>query len=574
MTRTRRTFFAMIAITAIGIGAMSGVKQLGILSGIPDPIAAITAPAAVEITIASSVTKQRWMEAAVARFQAADIRTASGLPIAIKVTGVLSGGSMESILAGHSKPVVWSPGESSWIAQFNEQWQIRHNRAAASAPCKPTIYTPSGITMWRPMAEALGWPAKQVSWKTLIDLAADPQGWGRYGHPEWGKLKLGYTHPQYSSAGLLFLTSVAYGITGQPSGLTPEQVYAKPVEEGFATIARNTAKYGMVTTALLDMMARQGPDYLHAISAFEEGTVRFNLERGSELRFPLAFIFPSEGTFWSDHPYCILDQTDWVTPEQAEAARLFLDFLRSSDIQQLAAEHLLRPLNANVGLGDKLTLNNGTDPAPRPETVPPFEVPGAKAAAAVIDQFLSTKRKARVMLVLDVSGSMNGEPIRAATEATAAFLKRLDPRDEVGLAVFNDYVTVVSDIKPAGTISEELSRRVLQLVSGGGTNLHGAVCRAAEIMKQNESASHDRLNGIVLLSDGADTAAQVSETRMFQSCLPSTSEAGGTKIFTIAFGEGANVDALNRISHVTGGASFVADAATIDQAYLKISAEQ
>ena len=574
MTRTRRTFFAMIAVTAIGIAVMLGARHLGMVTGIPDPIAAITAPAAVELTISSSVTKQRWMEAAAERFGAAGITTSAGQPISIKVTGVLSGGSMESILGGRSKPVVWSPGEASWIAQFNEQWKVSHNRPAASGPCMPTIYTPSGIAMWRPMAEALGWPATPVSWKTLIDLAADPQGWSRYGHPEWGKLKLGYTHPQYSSAGLLFLTSVAYGITGQPSGLSPEQVYAKPVEDGFATIARNTTKYGMVTTALLDMMARQGPDYLHAISAFEEGTVRFNIERGNELRFPLAFIFPSEGTFWSDHPYCILDQTDWVTPEQAEAAKLFFDFLRSSDVQQLAAEHLLRPLDAGVQLGSKLALGNGTDPAPRPETVPPFEVPGASTAAAVIDQFLTTKRKARVMLVLDISGSMNGEPIRAATEATASFLKRLDPRDEVGLAVFNDQVTIVSEIKPAGTVSEDLSRRVLQLVSGGGTNLHGAVCRAVEIMKRQQSSSSDLLNGIVLLSDGADTAAEVSETRMFQTCLPSSSEADATKIFTIAFGEGANADALNRIAHVTGGAAFTADSSNIDQAYLKISAEQ
>ncbi len=52
--------------------------------------------------------------------------------------------------------------------------------------CEPTIYSPSGIAMWRPMAEALGWPAKPISWKTIIELAADPQGWSRYGHPGWG----------------------------------------------------------------------------------------------------------------------------------------------------------------------------------------------------------------------------------------------------------------------------------------------------------------------------------------------------------------------------------------------------
>lgn len=266
-----------------------------------------------------------------------------------------------------------------------------------------------------------------------------------------------------------------------------------------------------------------------------------------------------------------------MTPELAEAARLFRDFLQAKDQQQLAAENLLRPLDKSISTGSSLTLANGTLPGSRPENVPPFEVPSAETAAAVIDQFLSTKRKARAFLVLDVSGSMNGEPIRAATEATAAFLKRLDPRDEVGLMIFNDKITLVSELKPASAVTEELSRRVLQLVSGGGTNLNAAVCRAIDIMKAktaSDSAGIGRLNGIVLLSDGADTIAEVTETRMFQSCIPASNEASGTKIFTIAFGGEANFDALNRISRATGGATFVADPATIDQAYLKISAEQ
>ncbi len=574
MTRTRRTFLSIISAAVIGTSAMVGAKFMGLAPQLPDPIAAITAKPPVDLTISSSITKQRWMEASIKSFNDANIRTSTGSPIAITIQNVLSGDSMEKILAGKSMPVVWSPGENSWVSQFDALWRVGHNKPAMSNACEPTIYAPSGIAMWRPMAEALGWPKNPIAWKTLIDLAADPNGWTSYGHPEWGKLKLGYTHPKYSSAGMLFLTSMVYGITGKANSLTPDQVYSKPVEAGFAALAKNTSKYGMATTALLDMMAKQGPDYLHAISAFEEGVVRYNLERGNELRFPLVFIVPLEGTFWSDHPYCILDNTDWVSPEQREAAKLFLDFLLTKDQQKIATDYLLRPLDSKIGSGTKLTIANGTDPALRPETQPPFEFPNAAAASAVIDQFLTTKRKAKVMLVLDVSGSMSGDPIRAATEATAAFLKRLDPHDKVGLMIFNEHVTTVSEIQPANVVSEDLSRRVMQLVAGGGTNLNGAVCRAIEKMKTDSTTSEDRLNGIVLLSDGADTEAEISETRMFQTCLSASSEAASIKIFSIAFGATANPDALFRISQATGGALFTANAATIDQAYLKISAEQ
>ena len=78
----------------------------------------------------------------------------------------------------------------------------------------------------------------------------------------------------------------------------------------------------------------------------------------------------------------------------------------------------------------------------------------------------------------------------------------------------------------------------------------------------------------MVLSDGADTTGEISENRMFQTCLPSGPEAEGTKVFTIAFGASANRDVLDRIGQVSGGKMFEADAASIDQTYLKISAEQ
>ena len=578
MNRTRRLFLSMLGLTAAGLAIIYATSAHNPLTGVDLGLPGMASAEHVHVTVATSVTKKKWLEAAAARFMAANAATKSGKPIDIEIKGVLSGDSMQQILAGELKPVVWSPGEESWTAQFAQRWSEKHARPASTAPCKPTIYTPSGLAIWRPMAEALGWPAKKVGWKTIMDLAADSKGWGRYGHPEWGKLKLGYTHPQYSSAGLLFVTSVVYGILGQTGALKAEQVYAPAVQQALAAMAQNTSKYGMVTTDLFDLMASRGPDYLHAISAFEEGTVRLNLERSADLRWPLVFLFPSEGTFWSDHPYCILDGIPWVSEEQAEGARQFLDFLLAREQQILASENLLRPLDAHVPLGSQLTAANGTDPSARPESEPAYEFPDASASAAIIDQFLATKRKATVMLVLDVSGSMAGEPIRAATDATASFLRRLDPRDRVGLMVFNDKVSVVSDVQSVATDGEALSQRVVQLVAGGGTNLNGAVCAAVAKMNEahrvEQASGENRLYGIVLLSDGADTTGEMSETRMLQTCLPSSLEAEGTKVFAIAFGQDANRETLDRIARSSGGKMFESDSASIDQTYLKISAEQ
>ncbi len=587
MKQSRRTFLAVVG-AAIATG---GVIFL-FAKGPPDPqdtasgkpVAVQSTPVqiapvnTVKVSIASSVTKQKWMAAAVKSFAEKDIRTTAGNKIAIDVSPVLSGDSLLQIANGSLKPTVWSPGEQTWVDQLGEKWALQHPKPAMSQDCSPTIFTPVGFAMWRPMAEALGWPAKPIGMRSLVELANDPAGWARYGHPEWGRLRLGHTHPQYSSAGLLFLATAIYAELGKTSGLSTEEVYSAKVETALSTLAKNTSKYGMVTTDLLNKMAEAGPSFLHVSAAFEEGTIRFNREREKDLRWPLVFIFPSEGTFWSDHPYCILDQTDWVTPEQAEAARLFLDYLKSDLVQADAGNHFLRPLDQSAAVGPMLSRENGTDPSATPKSIPPLSIPTPEVSELIIDQFFRTKRKATVYIALDVSGSMTGQAIKNATEATAKFISRLQPTDRVGLMVFGTDAKMITAAKPVSEIADQLQSTVKSLIAEGNTNLNGAVCLTylslRDALRNDVAAGDNRVYGMVLLSDGADTAGKYSETQVFNDCLDVDTETEPLKIFAIAFGEQANTDVLKRLALQTRGAMFKSDPASIDATYLRISAEQ
>jgi Ca-activated chloride channel family protein len=584
MNRTRVIFFIIIGITVLIIASAAlisfvneiGQPQQGNANGtaVPTDLPRDT----VLLTIASSSTKQAWMESVVANFHAAGKTTSSGKKIVVEVSPVLSGGSMNAILDGTSKPVVWSPGAPSWVEQLNEQWRIRTDGALMLADCKPVVYTPLGFAMWRPMAEALGWPDKPIGWQTIVDLAANPDGWASYGHPEWGKFRFGHAHPQYANAGLLAMTSFVYGMTGKTDDLTAQDVYAPEVETALRALAQNTSKYGMITTDLLNLMAKQGPGYIHAVATFESDTIQTNQERSSELRFPLVFIFPSEGTFWGDHPYCILDKADWVSPEQAEAGAIFLDYLLSKEQQALAIDTRLRPLDTTIPLHTPLSLDNGTDPRITPDTVPSLAFPDADVSAAIIDMFLLTKRKATVIVVLDTSGSMQGDKIRTATEATVSFLKRLHPDDRVAVLAFNQDIMTLAPPARVGDVVEQLSGQVSTLIAEGNTALYDAVCQAATLIQEQQTAdleaNEQRLYGVVLLSDGDDTVGHPSENQMFATCLPAHAEADSFKFFPIAFGDDANAVLLKRIADATGGSLFTADPASIEKIYQSISAEQ
>ena len=64
------------------------------------------------------------------------------------------------------------------------------------------MLTPLVIAMPKPMAEALGWPDTPIGFADILALANDPQGWAKFGHPEWGPFKLGKTSPNFSTSGL------------------------------------------------------------------------------------------------------------------------------------------------------------------------------------------------------------------------------------------------------------------------------------------------------------------------------------------------------------------------------------
>jgi len=584
MNRTRVVFVAIIALTILVIAVVLVAQLAGISSDGPNngdsqsedaeptPLPAGT----VLVTVASSNTKRNWLDLVVEQFNAAGQTTGEGNAIVVEVSHVTSGGSMNAILDGELAPVAWSPGDGSWVEQMNVTWQGRNNKSINSQECRATIYAPLGFAMWRPMAEALGWPDIPIGWDTIVELAADPQGWTSYGRPEWGQFRFGHTHPGYANSGLLSMTGFVHGVVGNPGELSPAQVYE--AEEAMRALEQTTSKYGRQAPALLELMAQQGPGFLHAAAVPESDTVRFNVERGDELQFPLAFIFPSGGTIWANHPYCVLDNADWVTGDQAEAAAIFRDYLLAEQQQALAIDNYLRPLDTGIALHSPMDLENGTDPRVSPDNVPALPSPSADVSAAVIDLFSITKRKATVIIALDVSGSMEGEKIRSATLATVEFLDRLDPDDRVALLTFSDGVVTLSEPERVGNVVEGLSSRVSSLIANGNTALFDAVCRstelAAELKAQDEAAGESRLYGVVVLSDGEDTVGRPTENQMFVTCLPTNAEADGVKIFPIAFGQDAAEELLGRLATVTGGRMYTADPGSISNVYLSISAEQ
>ncbi len=105
-------------------------------------------------------------------------------------------------------------------------------------------------------------------------------------------------------------------------------------------------------------------------------------------------------------------------------------------------------------------------------------------------------------IVLDTSGSMDGDKIVSARQALDRFLYQLtDPDDEVFLYRFdNSPVLVEGWTRDKRRISESLGR----IQPRGSTALYDAVVDAVHLAQQG----HNRKKAVVILSDGNDTSSR------------------------------------------------------------------
>lgn len=101
-------------------------------------------------------------------------------------------------------------------------------------------------------------------------------------------------------------------------------------------------------------------------------------------------------------------------------------------------------------------------------------------------------------LVLDRSGSMNGEKLAIAKDAVRRVLAQLQPDDRISLVAFDSEVEVIAAAVD-GSDKALLHARVSSLVTGGNTNLSGGWLAASEILLREQGGQPSR---IVMLTDG------------------------------------------------------------------------
>ena len=111
------------------------------------------------------------------------------------------------------------------------------------------------------------------------------------------------------------------------------------------------------------------------------------------------------------------------------------------------------------------------------------------------------EQAADLVIVLDRSGSMEGQKLSDARQAVIGLLDQLGPDDRLALVTYSNGVQTQSALVPMNEANRRRLTAVVERVhAGGGTNLGGGLKRGMEMLMQTTGTLRQRK--VILISDG------------------------------------------------------------------------
>ena len=194
----------------------------------------------------------------------------------------------------------------------------------------------------------------------------------------------------------------------------------------------------------------------------------------------------------------------------------------------------------------------------------------------LLDRWDEQRKRAQVLLVIDVSGSMGEGPsgdgqtrLDLAKEAAIDALDLFAEDDEVALRIFStdlggpesEIYIDLADYAPVGGQAEGLRNSIDELIPTNGTPLY----EVSQVSYEDALAQYDpaAINAVVLLTDGQNDDGNSDDDEQQLDELLNTLESGTegqasrpVRIFTIAYGSGADQGSLQQIAEASAGAAY------------------
>jgi Ca-activated chloride channel family protein len=507
---------------------------------------------ALVIDVVANTALTPWLEEAVGAFNDDKFKTEAGERIYIQLVSLDAGQAVTSIVAGQENPALWIPDEAVWVDVLAQE-----GNQAFQGDCVSVAESPLVIAMWRPLAESLGWPGRKLGWLDIGSIAADPSAWAYYSGGQYGpSLRLGHTHPGLSNTGMETLLAVVQSAQSAVEAVSVEDIQEPIVQASVGAFEGAVSWFSKNTDTLGATMRDRGAQYLGAAIVYES-TVLYYGEGDPDI----VPIYPFEGTFMATHPACV---NSGLNDQEVEAARILREFLLDEESQEMAVEVGLRTVSGQLIAAGVLGENGRIDTS-QPEVL--FEAPDVDVVYAIQELWQSARRDVNLVMLLDVSGSMEGDKILNVQSAAQQFVKQMGDDDYITLIAFADNPDILIYHEKVEDVRDLAITNIADLIAWGDTTLYDAIADGASVIASTTSSQ--RSNVLVVLTDGMDTA---STRYLFDQELVDLAAGNNTTIFTIAYGSDADEDLLESLATQANGNFYLGDEASIAEIYDEMSA--
>ncbi|MFG6098662.1 VWA domain-containing protein [Leptothoe sp. ISB3NOV94-8A] len=412
---------------------------------------------------------ERWLVEVADAFNQRQEKSSSGKVIQVGIRQIASGTAARLIGAGAAQPTGYSPSNDLWVSMIQSQ----------------------GIQV-TPVAERL--VANTAGWVVPSDVYQQLEGSGEVTFDSLlnaiaaGQISVAYPNPYKSSTALNLLYTLYWRAAGhQKDGgaLTKAELQTPQVTSVFDQFQSQVLITTPTTLELQELFLRDQTK-LQAFPLEYQNYQALKQVAGFESTEFIPFGIPHNNP---------LVGFDWNTPETAAALQKFAAFAQSPDMIKLAN---------NQGFVDTDYLKAAHPPIPNGETL--------LAAQSTWKSNKDSGRTVYLEMVIDTSGSMEGEPLQAVQAGLRIASQQINQGNQVGLVTFADQPVRRLELTPFDELQQKkLLAAIDQLQADGGTAMYdGVMVALADLMEKRANDPNGRFY-LLLLSDG-----DVNEGHLFR----------------------------------------------------------
>jgi Ca-activated chloride channel family protein len=445
---------------------------------------------------------ERWLVEVAEAFNDRQETLSSGEVIQVGIRQIASGTAARVLGAGAAQPQGYSPSNDLWVSMIKSQ-------GVETIPVvERLVPNTAGWVIPKQIYDSLA-ENGTVSFDRLLNAIASEQ------------VTVAYPNPYASSTALNLLYTLYWRAAGhQENGeqLTEAELQTPQVNSVFEQF-QNQVLITTPTTLDLQELFLRDQAKLQAFPLEYQNYLALREVPGFENTEFVPFGIPHNNP---------LVGFSWNTPQQQQALQRFGEFTRSPEIQALAEQQ---------GFIETDYLKSAQTPP----------IPSGEVLLAAQSNWKLRKDGGRTVymsLVIDTSGSMDGEPLQAVQDGLRVAAGQINPGNYVSIITFDDRPVRRLEMAPFDELQhQKFLATVDQLRADGKTAMYdGIMVGLADLLEKQASDPTGRFY-LLLLSDG-----EPNRGNQF-SAVQDIMAYSEVRFYPIAYGD-VNQDELNAIANL------------------------